>query len=157
MENENLDLKVIDDLKSILDQLPVVQYGVNAIQYLNANSFGAGQAGFDALKNAFNGLDLTEALNSTKLNQKITNQQKALDELEKKHASLVAIFGEDGGASEGTLTHRLVETLEVEINSLVKKRNDLLKKFQMPKMKLKLSCWKLQKELMTLKIKHTFK
>lgn len=50
-----------------------------------------------------------------------------LDELEKKHSSLASIFGEDGGSGEGTLTRKLIETIEEEVAKLIKKRDVLLK------------------------------
>lgn len=92
MESENSSIKTLEGIKLFLNNLPAVSYGGNAIQNLNLNGYGTGQAGFDKLKAEFQELDLSEALESSELDKKIKKQKKDISSLEKKHTSLVAIF-----------------------------------------------------------------
>lgn len=126
MEEENSTLNIINDVKSVFDQLPNTAHGSHAITQMSYNSFGAGQTGFDALKIAFNGLDLSQALESAVLDKKIKRQQKELKDLEKKHTDLTAIIGENIGGKEGSLAQTIVTNLNQEISNLIQNRDELL-------------------------------
>lgn len=125
MENENSPIKILEGINIFLDNLPSNPYYSHINSYLNIEGYGSGEAAFSKLKADFQGLDLSEVLKSSELDKKIKNQKKELASLEKKHASLVSIFGEDGGGSEGTLTHKLLEALEKETVDLIIKRDKL--------------------------------
>lgn len=118
--------KIINGTKSFLTQLMSVSYGGTAIANSTIDGYGSGQAAFDQLKVDFDNLDLSKFYQKSKLNKDIIDLTTKRDELEKKVASLTAVFGEDGGGGDGTLTHKLLETLELEIDKLIHKRNDLL-------------------------------
>lgn len=126
MESEILSKKAITGAKSFLNQLPGISYGSNAIPHCNIEGYGSGQIGFNELQVDFDKLDLSKALESSNLDEKLTSQQLELDNLEKKHASLTAIFGENGVGNEGSLSHSLLLVLQAEIEELIKKRDELL-------------------------------
>lgn len=126
MEKENSPREIIDGINHFLNNLPGVTYGSHVISSITAAGYEPSSPGFEKLRSDFQMLDLTNALENVQLEKSIIKQKKELDSLEKKHASLVAIFGEDGGASEGTLTHNLMKALEDEISALMQKRNELL-------------------------------
>jgi hypothetical protein len=125
MENENSSIKTIDEVKSLLTQLPTVQYGANAIPNLTLGSYGNGQAGFDILKNAFNELDLSQALESSDLEKTIKKQKRERTELEKTHTNLKAILGENNGGNEGSLAHSILFDLQKQIDQLIARRDNL--------------------------------
>lgn len=127
MENEKSSLEKIDGIKSLLNQLPSVQYGVNAIQYLNLGDYGNGQAGFDLLKNEFNELDLSKPLEYTDLDKKILRQKKDVKDLENKHTNLNEIIGEKTEGKEGSIASQILINLKSEIEQLIERR-DLLTK-----------------------------
>ncbi|WP_281238198.1 hypothetical protein [Flavobacterium praedii] len=122
MDNEN----IINDVKSILEQMPGINYGAHVISQLNVNSYGSGQAGFDALKNALNGMELAEAIKSADLNQKIKRQQKLIKDLEKEHINLTAIIGNANGDNEGSLAHTLLESIQKQVDELIFRRDGLI-------------------------------
>jgi hypothetical protein len=125
MDDENIPLQIIDEVKNLVNQLPSVSYGGNAIPYLNLNSFGSGQAGYDALKAAFNGVDLSKALESIELNKKIDKQKKEIKALEKSHTNLIAIIGEKSGIDEASIAHKLIINLQSSIEDLIARRDEL--------------------------------
>lgn len=125
MDSVSSAIKTLNGVKALVNQLPSINYGNSAIPYINLEGYGGGEAAFNLLKAEFEALDLSKELESNDLTKKIRDQKKELEDLEKKHSSLVSIFGEDGGASEGTLTHNLIKNLDKEINEKIKRRDDL--------------------------------
>lgn len=122
MESEN----IVEDIKSILDQIPGTTYGSHVISQLNVNNYGSGQAGFDALKSSLNNLDLSDAIKSADLVKKIKSQLKEIKELEKKHTNLTEIIGDNSGDNEGALAHSILKLLNDEIINLTNKRDELI-------------------------------
>lgn len=118
-------LKTIEGINVFLNTIESVSYGSNAIQYLNLGEYGQGKAAFDKLKSEFQNLDFSKLTKISALNKQINDKNKELQELEEDHASLVSIFGEDGSASKGTLTHDLMLKLDKEIADLIQTRDDL--------------------------------
>lgn len=127
MENEKSSLEIIDGIKALLDQLPNAQYGVNVMPYLNFASFGNGQAGFDLLKNKFNEIDLSKAVEFSDLDKKIIRQKKDLKHLEKTHTNLTEIIGDNIEGIEGSVASQILSSLQSEIEKLIEKRDELLK------------------------------
>lgn len=126
MKNEELSLEILNSVKAFLSQLPTVSYGTNAIQYLNLDDYGSGQAGFDSLKSAFDALDLSKTLKFTELDKEIKKQKKILKDLESKHTNLVEIIGDITNGSEGSLASTLVLNLKQEIDHLIVTRDKLI-------------------------------
>jgi hypothetical protein len=125
MKEEESSIKTITGIKSLVNQLPNISYGNNAIQYLVLEGFGDGQAGFDLLKNEFEKIDLSIVF--LELEKQIKKQKKEIKDLENKHTNLNAIIGEQTGGSEGTVASQILLSLKSEIDQLIEKR-DLLAK-----------------------------
>lgn len=127
MENEKSSIEIIDGIKSLLNQLPSVNYGANAIPYLNLGNYGSGQSGFDSLKNEFNELDLSKSLEYLDLDRKISRQKRALNDLENKHTNLTEIIGNNIEGKEGSVVSQILLSLKSEIKELIEKRDRLIK------------------------------
>jgi|GEM_PF-5477936 hypothetical protein len=133
MENENSLIKIIDGIKSLLNQLPSVAYGPNIIPYFNIVGYGNGQVGFDLLKKEFNQLDLSKTLEYSDLDKKIQRQKEEIQDLEKAHTNLKDILGANIEANEGTIAFQILTNLNKEIDQLIKKRDDLLDEIEIKK------------------------
>lgn len=127
MPNTDQTAKTLLAVQSFINQFPLINYGANAIPHLNIEGYGAGQVAYNQLKTDFDALEFSKVTKAATLPAAIKKQEKELEELEKKYSSLVSVFGEDGGASEGTLTHKLIKVLEQEVEELIKKRDSLQK------------------------------
>lgn len=123
--SENSSLKITNGIKSLLNQLPNVSYGSNAIPYLNIDEYGSGQTAFDTLTKEFNEIDFSTTSEFLDLNKEIRRQKRELKKLETKHTNLTEIIGEQTEGSEGSLAKQILLNLQEEIKQLIEKR-DLL-------------------------------
>lgn len=126
MENENTASEILTDVKTLLDQLPVAPHGIHVIPQLSYNSYGSGMEGFNALKEAFNGLDLSKTLEFLDLDKKIKRQKRDVSQLEKDYTNLSTIIGTAKGGEEGTVANKILESLQKQIDELVLRRDGLL-------------------------------
>lgn len=126
MESENSPKKTLESVRILLETLPTVTYGANIMPYLTVGDYGTGHDAFNLLKGDYENLDLSKFYESAELEKEIKKQKRELSSLIKQHTSLVEIFGSDGSASAGTLTHKLIDQLNKEVTNLIKKRDDLL-------------------------------
>lgn len=124
MESENSSKKTLEGIRILLETLPTVTYGSNIMPYLSVGDYGTGHEAFNSLKTDFENLNLSKV--SVELEKEIKKQKNELAYLTKQHTSLAEIFGADGSASAGTLTHKLIDQLNKEVSDLIKKRDDLL-------------------------------
>ncbi|MGS4344103.1 hypothetical protein ACKUSY_00625 [Myroides odoratus] len=123
--SENSTLKITNGIKSLLDQLPEVNYGKNVIPYLNIEEYGSGKDAFDSLISEFNEIDFTTTTEFLDLNKEIRRQKRELKKLEDKHTNLTAIIGEQTNGTEGSIANQILLSLKEEIEQLKEKR-DLL-------------------------------
>jgi hypothetical protein len=127
MEEEKSSLETINGIKSLINQLKTVSYGVNAIQNLRFEGYGNGQAGFNLLVSKFEELDLTQSIEFIDLEKKINKQKKELKDLENKHTNLNEIIGEQTEGKEGSIASQILISLKSEIEQLIQRRNLLVK------------------------------
>ncbi|RKS03197.1 hypothetical protein [Flavobacterium sp. 102] len=120
---EESSINTIAGIKSLVNQLPNISYGNNAIPYLAIEGFGNGQAGYDLLKSEFEKIDLSAEF--LDLEKQIKKQKKEIKDLENKHTNLNAIIGEQTSGSEGSIASQILLSLKAEIEKLIEKR-DLL-------------------------------
>lgn len=127
MEEEKSSLETIKGIKSLINQLPSVGYGVNAIQHLVIEGYGNGQAGFNLFKSEFDKLDLDKSIESIDLDKKIIKQKKELKNLENKHTNLNEIIGDQTEGKEGSIASQILISLKSEIEQLIERRDILAK------------------------------
>jgi len=125
MEQTESFIKIINGVKSLLNQLPNVSYGTNAIPYLTIEQYGTGQTSYDLLKTEFNELDFSQPIEFLDLEKQIKIQKKEIKDLKIKHTNLTAIIGEQTNGSEGSIASQILFSLKTEIEQLIEKR-DLL-------------------------------
>lgn len=125
MKEEESSMKVINGLKSLVNQLPNLSYGSNAIAYLVLDGFGNGQEGYDLLKNEFEKLDLSKPAELLDLEKQIKREKKEIKILENKHTNLNAIIGEQTNGAEGSVASQILLSLRDEIKLLLEKRDAL--------------------------------
>jgi hypothetical protein len=133
MENIKSSNEVIESVKELLNQIPTIQNGRNVIPYIRLEKYGNGQTALDSLKNEFEQLDLSKAIEYNDLENKILGYKSELNELEKKHTRLTEIIGETIEGKEGSLAYQIVQNLNNEIDNLIEKRNELLKELEKQK------------------------
>lgn len=127
MEEEKSSLETINGIKSLINQLPSIGYGVNAIQHLVLEGYGNGQAGFNLFKSEFDKLDLDKSIESIDLDKKIIKQKKELKNLENKHTNLNEIIGDQTEGKEGSIASQILISLKSEIEQLIERRDILAK------------------------------
>ena len=127
MEEEKSSLETINGIKSLINQLPSVGYGANAIQHLVIEGYGNGQAGFNLFKSEFDKLDLDKSIESIDLDKKIIKQKKELKNLENKHTNLNEIIGDQTEGKEGSIASQILISLKSEIEQLIERRDILAK------------------------------
>jgi hypothetical protein len=125
MAEENSPIKTLEGVKSFINQFPSINYGANAMPYLNIEGYGSGQASYNQLKADFDVLDLIDLTKSTILTASIKKKQNELKKLEDKISALHVLIGKDGTAGEGTTFHDLVNHLTGEVEKLRKERDTL--------------------------------
>lgn len=118
-------IKTINGIKSLVNQLPNISYGNNAIPYLVIEEYGTGQASYDLLKSEFDNLDFSQPIEFLYLENQIKRQKQEIKDLENKHTNLNAIIGEQTNGSEGSVASQILLSLKAEIEQLIEKR-DLL-------------------------------
>ncbi|HHT9078028.1 TPA: hypothetical protein ACT5CJ_000783 [Flavobacterium psychrophilum] len=118
-------IKTIDGVKSLVNQLPNISYGNNAIPYLVIDEYGNGQEGYNALKSEFDELDLSKPSEFLDLEKQIKTNKKQIKDLESKHTNLNAIIGEQTNGSEGSVANQILLSLKAEIEQLIEKRDSL--------------------------------
>jgi hypothetical protein len=131
MDIKKTPTDIIDGIKDFFTKLPQVNYGSNAIDYLNLEKYGSGQVGFNSLVNDFNTLDLATLITSTDFDKKIKIQKKELKELENKHTNITAIIGDNIGGQEGSLAKQIINNLNLELEGLIKKRDALASEIEL--------------------------
>lgn len=125
MNEEESSIKIINGIKSVLEQLPNVSYGNYVVPNLVIEGFGNGQVGYDLLKSEFNQLDFSKPTEFLDLEKQIKRQKKEVKDLENKHTNLNAIIGEQTNGNEGSIANQILLSLKAEIEQLIVKR-DLL-------------------------------
>lgn len=118
-------IKTINGIKSLVNQLPNISYGNNAIPYLVIEEYGNGQASYDLLKSEFDKLDFSQPIEFLDLEKQIKRQKKEIKDLENKHTNLNAIIGEQTNGSEGSVASQILLSLKAEIEQLIEKRDVL--------------------------------
>lgn len=118
-------VKTINGIKSLVNQLPNISYGNNAIPYLVIEEYGNGQASYDLLKSEFDKLDFSQPIEFLDLEKQIKKQKKEIKDLESKHTNLNAIIGEQTNGSEGSVASQILLSLKSEIEQLIEKRDSL--------------------------------
>ena len=118
-------IKTIDGVKSLVNQLPNISYGTNAIPYLVIDGYGNGQEGYNVLKSEFDELDLSKPSEFFDLEKQIKRNKKEIKDLESKHTNLNAIIGEQTNGSEGSVANQILLSLKAEIEQLIEKRDSL--------------------------------
>lgn len=118
-------IKTINGVKSLVNQLPNISYGNNAIPYLVIDEYGNGQASYDLLKSEFDKLDFSQPIEFLDLEKQIKRQKKEIKDLENKHTNLNEIIGEQTNGSEGSVASQILLSLKTEIEQLIEKRNSL--------------------------------
>lgn len=121
MKEKESSVKTITGIKSLVNQLPDISYGNNAIQYLVLEGFGDGQEGYELLKSEFDKIDLSAEFSD--LEKQIKKQKKEIKDLENRHSNLNAIIGEQTNGSEGSVISQILLSLKAEIEKLIEKRN----------------------------------
>ena len=76
MNEEESSIKIINGIKSVLQQLPSVNYGNYVVPNLVIEGFGDGQVGYDLLKREFEQLDFTKPTEFLDLEKQIKRQKK---------------------------------------------------------------------------------
>ncbi|MNS90601.1 hypothetical protein D3C72_1246570 [compost metagenome] len=71
-------------------------------------------------------MDLSKALESSDLEQKIRRQKKTITDLEKEHTNLTAIISEASAEKEGTLANTLLVNIQKQIDELTFRRDGLI-------------------------------
>jgi hypothetical protein len=118
-------IKTIDGVKSLVNQLPNISYGNNAVPYLVIDGYGSGQEGYNILKRDFDELDLSKPSEFFDLEKQIKRHKKEIKDLENKHTNLNAIIGEKTNGSEGSVANQILLSLKAEIEQLIEKRDSL--------------------------------
>lgn len=118
-------IKTIDGVKSLVNQLPSITYGNNAISYLVIDGYGSGQEGFNILKSEFDEIDLSQPREFFELEKQIERNKKNIKDLENKHTNLNAIIGEQTDGNEGSVANQILLSLKNEIEQLIEKRDSL--------------------------------
>lgn len=118
-------VKTINGIKSLVNQLPNISYGNNAIPHLVIEEYGNGQASYDLLKSEFDKLDFSQPIEFLDLEKQIKKQKKEIKDLESKHTNLNAIIGEQTNGSEGSVASQILLSLKSEIEQLIEKRDSL--------------------------------
>jgi len=125
MANEKSTKEIIEGVESFINNLHAVSLGTNAIQASKIEGYGSGQSAFDQMKDDFGDLDLSLNIEASELKKQNAKLKKEVDNLEKKQAELMSIFGDDGKVSKGSVAYELVSNLQTEIKGLIKQRDDL--------------------------------
>jgi hypothetical protein len=118
-------IKTINGVKSLINQLPNISYGNNAIPNLIIDEFGNGQASYDLLKSELDKLDFSQPIEFLDLEKQIKRQKKELKDLENKHTNLNEIIGEQTNGNEGSIASQILLILKAEIEQLIEKRDSL--------------------------------
>jgi hypothetical protein len=118
-------IKTINGVKSLINQLPNISYGNNAIPNLIIDEFGNGQASYDLLKSELDKLDFSQPIEFLDLEKQIKRQKKELKDLENKHTNLNEIIGEQTNGNEGSIASQILLSLKAEIEQLIEKRDSL--------------------------------
>lgn len=118
-------IKTIDGVKSLVNQLPSITYGNNAITYLVIDGYGSGQEGYNILKSEFDEIDLSQPREFFDLEKQIERHRKDIKDLENKHTNLNAIIGEQTDGNEGSVVNQILLSLKNEIEQLIEKRDSL--------------------------------
>jgi hypothetical protein len=125
MNKEESSIKIINGIKSVLEQLPNVSYGNYVVPNLVIEGFGDGQVGYDLLKSEFEQLDFSKPTEFLDLEKQIKRHKIEIKDLENKHTNLNAIIGEQTNGSEGSVASQILLSLKSEIEELIKKRDAL--------------------------------
>lgn len=122
---EKSTLKTINGVKSLVNQLPNISYGNNAIPYLVIEGYGSGQNAYNLLNSEFDKLDFSKSSEFLDLEKEITKQKREIKGLESKHTNLIEIIGEQTNGSEGSVANQILLSLKAEIEKLIEKRDSL--------------------------------
>lgn len=125
MTESESTLKTINGIKSLVNQLPNISYGNNAIPYLVIEGYGNGQDSYNLLKTEFDELDYSKISEFLDLEKEIKKQKKEIKSLEKKHTNLIEIIGDQTNGGEGSIANQILLSLKTEIEELIEKRDSL--------------------------------
>lgn len=124
--SEEENLKVLNGIKSLINQLPDISYGTNAINNLVIENYGQGQNSYALFKDEFNELDLTKSFKILDLDKEIRKQKREIKDLERKHTNLTEIIGDQTNGNKGSLANQILINLNTEIEQLINKRDSLI-------------------------------
>lgn len=125
MTEEESVLNIINGVKSLVNQLPNISYGNNAIPHLVIDGYGNGQDAYNLLKSKFDELDFSKSSEFLDLEKEIKKQKREIKDLERKHTNLTEIIGEQTNGSEGSIASQILLILKAEIQQLIEKRDSL--------------------------------